>query len=88
MQFFFAAYYYIKQCRRSDPEVNQCLKKATNIFITYMNRGLSDIQMYRPEPVVVDEIGIALGSGPDGYRASFRNINAYGVSNLTITQVR
>lgn len=56
--------------------------------MSYMNRGLSDIKMYKPEPVIVDEIGIALGAGPDGYRASFRNIHAYGVSNLTITQVR
>lgn len=40
------------------------------------------------EPVIVDEIGIALGSGPDGYRATFRNIEAYGVSNLTLTNIR
>lgn len=37
---------------------------------------------------MVDEISIALGSGPDGYRASFRNIEAYGVSNLSIVNVR
>lgn len=40
------------------------------------------------EPVVIDEIGISLGSGPDGYRATFRNIQAYGVSNLTLTNIR
>lgn len=40
------------------------------------------------EPVIVDEISIALGSGPDGYRATFRNIEAYGVSNLTLTNIR
>lgn len=40
------------------------------------------------EPVVIDEIGIVLGSGPDGYRALFRNIQAYGVSNITVTNVR
>lgn len=40
------------------------------------------------EPVIIDEIGIALGSGPDGYRATFRNIEAFGVSNLTLTNIR
>lgn len=40
------------------------------------------------EPVVVDEISIALGSGPDGYRASFKNIEAFGVSNLTFVNIR
>lgn len=40
------------------------------------------------EPVIIDEIGIALGNGPDGYRATFRNIEAFGVSNLTLTNIR
>lgn len=31
---------------------------------------------------------IALGNGPDGYRATFNNIAAYGVSNLTVSNVR
>lgn len=38
--------------------------------------------------MVVDEISIALGSGPDGYRATFKNIEAFGVSNLTFVNVR
>lgn len=38
--------------------------------------------------MIVDEISIVLGSGPDGYRATFRNIEAYGVSNLTLTNIR
>nr|NP_001246919.1 juvenile hormone binding protein 2, isoform C [Drosophila melanogaster]ADC27623.1 MIP17270p [Drosophila melanogaster]AFH06238.1 juvenile hormone binding protein 2, isoform C [Drosophila melanogaster] len=37
---------------------------------------------------MIDEIGIVLGSGPDGYRALFRNIQAYGVSNITVTNIR
>ena len=40
------------------------------------------------EPVVVDEINIQLGGGPDGYRATFTNIEAYGVGNLTLTNIR
>lgn len=43
---------------------------------------------FQVEPVLIDEIGISLGSGPDGYRASFRNIEAYGVSNLTVSNVK
>lgn len=40
------------------------------------------------EPVVVDEISIALGDGPDAYRATFSNIEAYGVSNISLAKVR
>lgn len=53
-----------------------------------MRRGIPELGITEPEPIIIDEIGIALGSGPDGYRASFRNIQAYGVSNITVTGVR
>lgn len=53
-----------------------------------MRRGIPEIGITEPEPIIIDEIGIALGSGPDGYRASFRDIKAYGVSNITVTAVR
>lgn len=53
-----------------------------------MRRGIPEIGITEPEPIVIDEIQLALGSGPDGYRAVFRNINAFGVSNLTVTAVR
>lgn len=43
---------------------------------------------FQIEPVLVDEINIQLGGGPDGYRATFRNIQAFGVSNLTLTNLR
>ncbi|KAK9888489.1 hypothetical protein WA026_000740 [Henosepilachna vigintioctopunctata] len=46
------------------------------------------VRLSEPEPIVIDEIGIALGGGPDGYRATFKNIEAYGVSNITVTAVR
>ncbi|XP_017780979.1 PREDICTED: protein takeout [Nicrophorus vespilloides] len=81
-------FYYLKKCYKSDPEVNECLKRSSNYLIANMRQGIPELNMYEPEPIIIDEIGIALGNGPDGYRASFRNIKAYGVSNLTITAVR
>lgn len=58
-----------------------------NIFPT-SSHYLSLSASQQIEPVVIDEIGIVLGSGPDGYRALFRNIQAFGVSNITVTNVR
>lgn len=40
------------------------------------------------EPIQIEEIHLALGSGPDGYRAIFRDVEAFGVSNMTVTGVR
>ncbi|XP_060518414.1 uncharacterized protein LOC132697138 [Cylas formicarius] len=81
-------FYYIKQCHKEDPNVNICLKQATNHLIANINRGIPELRLSEPEPILIDQIQLALGSGPDGYKATFRNIEAYGVSNCTVTAVR
>jgi len=50
--------------------------------------GIPELGIEEVEPIVIDEINLSLGSGPDGYRATFKDIQAYGVSNLTVNQVR
>ena len=85
---FFSAFYFLKQCHRDDPNINICLKQSANYLIANIRRGIPEIGLTEPEPVIIDEISIALGSGPDGYRASFRNIHGYGVSNISVTAVR
>ena len=40
------------------------------------------------EPIILDEVHIALGGGPDGYRAQFKDVAAKGVSALRITGLR
>lgn len=40
------------------------------------------------EPIILDEVHIALGGGPDGYKAQFREVAARGVSALNITGLR
>ncbi|XP_044752567.1 protein takeout [Coccinella septempunctata] len=90
-QFYFSGIesaYFLKRCSRSDPNFNICLQDSANYLIANMRRGIPELGLYEPEPIVIDEIGIALGGGPDGYRATFKNIEAYGVSNTTVTAVR
>lgn len=50
--------------------------------------GIPELGVTGVEPIVIDEINLALGAGPDGYRATFKDVEAYGVSNLTVTNVR
>ncbi|XP_005178495.1 circadian clock-controlled protein daywake [Musca domestica] len=80
--------YYLQQCPRDEQIINECLRDSGNKLVHYLRQGIPELEMYEVEPVDIDEIGISLGSGPDGYRALFRNIQAFGVSNLTITNVR
>lgn len=82
-------FYYVKQCKSRDPNVNQCLTDSTNHLIANIRAGIPELDwLGEAEPVLIDHIQIVLGSGPDGYRAVFRDIEAYGVSNCTVTAVR
>ncbi|XP_014290978.1 circadian clock-controlled protein daywake [Halyomorpha halys] len=80
--------YFLHTCQKNDPNINQCLTYAANHLATHVRTGIPELGMTEVEPIVLDEINLALGSGPDGYRATFRDIKAYGISNLTITGVR
>lgn len=53
-----------------------------------MLTGIPELGVTGVEPIVIDEINLALGAGPDGYRATFKDVEAFGVSNLTVTNVR
>lgn len=70
--------------------MNDCLKYAGNKLATHLREGgVPELEIFDVEPIVIDEISINLGNdGPDGYRAVFSDIEAYGVSNLTLTNVR
>ncbi|XP_050745455.1 uncharacterized protein LOC108032863 isoform X2 [Drosophila biarmipes] len=80
--------YYLQQCPRDEAQINECLRESGNKLVHYLQKGVPELDIYEIEPVMIDEIGIVLGSGPDGYRALFRNIQAYGVSNITVTNIR
>ncbi|KDR14113.1 protein takeout isoform X2 [Zootermopsis nevadensis] len=80
--------YFIHQCHKTDPHVNECLAEATNHLARCYSRGIPELGVTDVEPILIDEISIALGSGPNGYRATFNDIEAFGVSNMTIVGMR
>uniref|UniRef100_A0A023F804 Putative odorant binding protein n=1 Tax=Triatoma infestans TaxID=30076 RepID=A0A023F804_TRIIF len=80
--------YFLHPCQKQDPNINMCLTYAANHLASYFRKGIPELGITDVEPILLDEINLALGSGPDGYRATFKDIKAYGVSNLTITGVR
>ncbi|CAO1423005.1 unnamed protein product [Diamesa hyperborea] len=82
--------YFLEKCYSDDEEINECLKYSGNKLIQYLRQdgGIPELGIEEIEPVVIDEISIALGEGEDAYRAVFTNIEAYGVSNLTVANIR
>ncbi|XP_026291111.1 uncharacterized protein LOC113215663 [Frankliniella occidentalis] len=84
----YQAPYFIHQCQRSDPELNKCLQFAANTLVRHFRSGIPELEVTEVEPIQIEEIHLALGSGPDGYRAIFREVEAFGVSNMTVSGVR
>lgn len=80
--------YFIEKCYRDDPDVDECLKYSGNKLASYLHEGIPELGLDEVEPTVLDEISITLGEGPDAYRAVFSNIEAYGVSNISLARVR
>ncbi|XP_071455445.1 protein takeout [Hetaerina americana] len=79
--------YYVLQCSKSDPKLNECLTRSGNHLAEHFRGGIPELGITEVEPVLIDEVSIALGSGPDGYKASFRDIEARGVSNMTLVKM-
>lgn len=76
------------RCSRKDPNVDACLLRSFNSLLEYLKGGAPELGIEEGESIIIDELSIALGGGPDGYRASFNDIHATGASNMTITNVR
>lgn len=79
---------FLEPCSKSDPRLESCLARTANTLVEHFRQGLPQLGYPEVEPIILDELHIALGGGPNGYRAQFKNITARGVSSLRITGLR
>ncbi|XP_015604903.1 protein takeout [Cephus cinctus] len=79
---------FLEPCSRHDPELESCLAKSANVLTEHFRHGLPQLGYSEVEPIILDEVHIALGGGPDGYRAQFKDVAAKGVSALRVTGLR
>nr|XP_029718104.1 uncharacterized protein LOC115260901 [Aedes albopictus] len=79
---------YILHCRRSDPELNTCLKGALHHLKPYLAQGIPEIKMPSVEPFVMDQLSLQLTGGPQGYRINLKNMQVFGASNFTVKTIK
>uniref|UniRef100_A0A182QYS3 Hemolymph juvenile hormone binding protein n=1 Tax=Anopheles farauti TaxID=69004 RepID=A0A182QYS3_9DIPT len=79
---------YIKQCRRSDPALTDCLKEALEHLRPYLSRGIPEIKLPSVEPFVMDQLSLQLTGGPQGYRINLKNMEVFGASNFTVRSIK
>lgn len=55
--------YFLEKCYQDDEEINECLKYSGNKLIQHLRQdgGIPELGIEEIEPVVIDEISIALG---------------------------
>jgi hypothetical protein len=75
----------IRECRQINrhPLVEMAKAKGRLLF-----SGLPQLGYAEVEPIILDELHIALGGGPNGYKAQFKEIAARGVSAVRVTGLR
>ncbi|XP_058803115.1 protein takeout [Phymastichus coffea] len=79
---------FIDSCSKRDPELEACLARAANALAEQFRHGLPQLGYPEVEPIILDELHITLGGGPNGYKAQFKDITARGVSAVRVTQLR
>lgn len=79
---------YILPCSRSDPQINQCVKKSFNHLKPFLGKGLPEINVPALEPLVVEQMNMDNDAGAVRIKARFSEITAKGASNYTIREVR
>ncbi|XP_031842169.1 juvenile hormone binding protein 2 isoform X1 [Nomia melanderi] len=79
---------FLEPCSMRDRNLESCLARSANVLTENFRHGLPQLGYSDVEPIILDELHIALGGGPDGYRAQFKDITAKGVSALRVTGLR
>ncbi|KAE8747294.1 hypothetical protein FOCC_FOCC005938 [Frankliniella occidentalis] len=79
---------WLLTCEKSDPNINECLRKSFNHMIPALARGIPELGVHKFEPLFVDRIGLQKGNGGVIINGAFRDMNVHGPSNATATYVR
>ncbi|XP_065203827.1 uncharacterized protein Jhbp1 [Planococcus citri] len=79
---------YVKQCREDDPLLADCIIKAIDHLRPYLKTGIPEIQLPAVEPFKIDSLSLALTNGPNGYKITLRDIDAFGASNFQISKIK
>ncbi|KAL7294606.1 hypothetical protein TKK_0011912 [Trichogramma kaykai] len=79
---------FLEPCRKNSPGLEDCLKRSANALATNFQRGMPELGYTEVEPIILDELYIQLGDGPNGYKANFNDIEARGVSAVQVTALR
>lgn len=83
VNFFLASHF--PKCRRSDPNLQECLLKATEQVRPDIRKGIPDF-LPGIEKFVIPEISMQQGTRAVNYKAFFRNVTVLGLDQYKFTR--
>lgn len=87
-EIFYLSAEYILPCRKSDPQINTCIKSSFNHLRPYLGKGLRELNVPAMEPLRIEQIAMENNAGNIRIKALFSDVIAHGASNWTVRDVR
>lgn len=79
---------YFKTCRKSDKDINKCIKSSLDILFEHIRTGSKELHLPALDPLVVPLLEITEGSGNASLLMTFKDLNILGLGKMQILNVR
>ncbi|XP_001607003.1 protein takeout-like [Nasonia vitripennis] len=79
---------FLKICRRSDPHLNECIKRSVDSLRPYLRTGIPALHIPPCEPLGVPEIELSQAAGPVSISSAYTNIKVWGGTDFILKSVK
>ncbi|XP_012219403.1 protein takeout-like [Linepithema humile] len=79
---------FLKICHRSDPNLNECVKRSIDSLRPYLKTGIPALQIPPCEPLRVPRIEISQMAGPISIKSTYTDIEVQGGTSFILKSVK
>lgn len=79
---------YLKPCRKSDKEINRCIKSSLDTLFEHIRTGSKELNLKGIDPLEVPLLEVTEGSGNASLQMTFKNLQILGLGHMQILNVR
>ena len=79
---------FLRICHRSDPYLNDCIKRSVESLRPYLKTGIPALNIPPCEPLNVPEIELSQAAGPVTIRSAYSNIRVWGGTDFILKSVK
>lgn len=77
---------YFPRCHRTDPNLSECLLKATETVRPFLEKGVPELDIAPLDELRVSEVNLVDGSDAFNFKAKFKNILVKGLNNYKFSK--